>query len=258
MSIECYVPDKQSFFLEEEILALHERPIPRHVAIIMDGNRRWVQKHPLAHLQPFNGHWEGAHTLQDIVEAAQEIGIEVLTVYAFSTENWARPKREIEMLFRIFETYLTNNKQRMIDNGVRFDVIGTLTPFPAALRHRIEEVREATREGNQIDFIIALNYGGRDEMRRAVTQIVEDCMHQKIKPQDITEELIGSYLDTSRWGDPDLLIRTSGELRVSNFLLWQLAYAEIYVTNVLWPDFTPKDFLKAVESYQERQRRRGQ
>lgn len=257
MSIQC-CEDKSLFYSPQEVAALQRRPLPRHVAIIMDGNRRWVKRNSLAAAaSQFKGHWVGAAVLADIVEAADALGIEVLTVFAFSTENWSRSEKEIEAIFSIIETYLKNNCEKMCENGVRFDVIGDLTPFPSYLKKEIARVKEATQEGKKIDLVIALNYGSRDEMRRVVTKIAEDYAAQKIKKNAITEEFISEYLDTARWGDPDLLIRTSGEMRISNFMLWQMAYAEMYVTDVLWPDFTPDELLKAVKSYQERQRRMG-
>ncbi len=258
MSTDCF-PLKNRLYEAHEVASLHKSPIPHHVALIMDGNRRWERKQAVKGMPSLlGGHWAGARALVEIVEAAQELGIKVLTVYGFSTENWTRPRKEIDLLMQIFEAYLQANRQKMRNEGVRFDVIGDQTPLPESLRDEVKRTKEATKDGDQIDFIIALNYGGRDDMRRAIVKVGEACAQKKIMPEEITEELIGSFLDTSPWGDPDLLIRTSGECRISNFLLWQLAYAEIYVTDVLSPDFTPREFLKAIENYQRRQRRLGQ
>lgn len=225
--------------------------VPRHVAIIPDGNRRWAQAQPTFNLM--KGHWAGASIVTPIVEAAADLGIKVITIYSFSTENWNRPPLEVETLMTIFETYLRENRQRMVEKGVRFGTIGDLTPFPQRVKDEIEITRNATAEGGRIDLVLAMNYGARDEMRRAIRRMVE----AKLSSEEITEETISSHLDTSRYGDPDLLIRTSGEQRISNFLLWQLAYTEVYVTDLLWPDFTPRDLLEAVLDFQKRKRRLG-
>lgn len=260
MPLECCEEKKRTFFPFSELREVQKKILPRHVAIIMDGNRRWEAKHFFSkHTSKDHkeGHWAGAKTLVDIVEGSLEIGIEVLTVFGFSTENWGRSQLEINLLFNVFESYLRDNRQRMVDQGVRFDVIGELSRLPLSIKNEIAKAKEATKNGTEMDFIIAYNYGGRDELKRAIKKIAEDCCQKKISPEEITEGLIGNYLDTHSWADPDLLIRTSGELRISNFLLWQLAYAEIYMTEVLWPDFTPDDLLKAVKSFQGRQRRLG-
>jgi len=239
------------FYPDQTVTNLQKRPIPRHVAIIMDGNRRWARKRLGVDL--FQGHWEGAKTLLNIIEASQEIGVKVFTVYAFSTENWSRSPQEIQALFHIIESYLKENEKPMVQKGIRFDTIGNPEPLPDSLQAVVKRVKESTKNGKGIDFIAALNYGGRDEIRRACVKLVE----KKLLPQEITEEQIEKLLDTAPWGHPDLLIRTSGEMRVSNFLLWQMAYTEIFVTDVLWPDFTPENLLEAVLNFQSRERRRG-
>jgi undecaprenyl diphosphate synthase len=224
--------------------------IPKHVAIIMDGNRRWARQRGLT---PIAGHWEGAEVLTDIVRAASEVGIETVTVYSFSTENWLRPEPEVESLMHLFEVYLTKKKEAMLRDGIRLDTIGDLGRFSPSLQTTFAEVKQATSRCNKINLVLALNYGARDEIRRAMVKIVE----RNFKPEELTEELISKHLDTSPWGDPELMIRTSGELRVSNFLLWQISYAEIYVTEKLWPDFQPKDLIEALEVFQKRGRRIG-
>ena len=191
--------------------------------------------------------------LKEIVEIAKDIGIKVLTVWGFSTENWSRPKREIKALFQVFEFFLKDNRKKMSEEGIRFNVIGDITPFPDTLKEEIEKSRQATSKGKKLDFVIALNYGGRDDLKRGIQKMIE----AKIEKEKVTEEVIGEFLDTSGYGDPDLLIRTSGEMRISNFLLWQIAFSEIYISDVFWPDFTPNHFLEAVFQYQQRKRRFG-
>lgn len=258
MSADCSLPPKLLQFAEEELRLVTSSPLPRHVAIIMDGNRRWMKKQFFGTLlNHLGGHWAGAETLTKIVEAASDLGLKTLTVFGFSTENWGRSSEEIAALLHILETYLETNRQKMVDQGVRFHVIGDLTPFSQKLKKTIETTRAATAEGQGIDFVVALNYGGRDEIRRAMQKMFGNMLLNKLAPQDLTEETISHYLDTAPFGDPDLLIRTSGEQRISNFLLWQMAYTEVYMTETLWPDFTPRDLLKAVLDFQKRQRRKG-
>lgn len=244
----------ESLCTEEDLLSLDRTKVPRHIAIIMDGNRRWAKARGLP---PLAGHWEGAEVLDDIVEAASEIGVETLTVYSFSTENWKRSEEEIHALMHLFETYLLRKKERMVENGIRLDAIGDLEKLPLPVRQALFSVKSATAHCQKINLVLALNYGGRDEIRRAVQAILKDVSNEKLSAQELTEERIGTYLDTSRWGDPDLVIRTSGEMRISNFLLWQISYAEIYVTEVLWPEFSPKILFSAIRAYQERRRRLG-
>lgn len=245
---------KKLHFSDEQLTQLAECPLPHHVAIIMDGNRRWSEKYALTKL---GGHWRGAHVLTQIVEAAADLGIRVLTVFAFSTENWKRSPEEVESLLKIFESYLKENCQKMVVQGVRFHVIGDITPLPASLKKTIERTCLMTSKGERIDFVVALNYGGRDEICRIVKKIVAEVESGKLSKNDINENCITSFSDTSSFGDPDLLIRTSGERRISNFLLWQLAYTEVYITETLWPEFTPFDLFIAVLDFQNRQRRNG-
>ncbi len=248
--IAIELPDSKNFFSSEEISLLDPQKIPKHVAIIMDGNRRWSKQQGLP---PLMGHWEGAEAVTDIVRAAAELGIKTLTVYSFSTENWIRSEREIEGVMNIFELYLVRKKELMIREGIRLDSIGDLSRLPERVRTAFYGTKNATEKCDRINLVLAMNYGGRDELRRVVMKIIQD----QRRPEEITEELISKYLDTNRWGDPDLLIRTSGELRVSNFLLWQISYAEIYITDVLWPDFSPRHLYEAVLAYKGRQRRIG-
>jgi undecaprenyl diphosphate synthase len=253
--VSCSSLRKSLYYTEEELSSVWERPLPHHVAIIMDGNRRWARKQRIA--TPFSGHWAGASVLDSIVEAACDLGIKILTVYGFSTENWGRSSEEIETLLKILRTYLEQNLQKMIEQQVRFHVIGDLTPFSEELKAIIDTTCKATAAGGKIDFVVALNYGGRDEIRRVVKKLIEEVSAGTFSEESITEEAIASRLDTAPFGDPDLLVRTSGEKRISNFLLWQLAYAELHVTETLWPAFTPRDLLNAVLDFQKRQRRKG-
>ena len=228
--------------------------IPKHVAIIMDGNRRWAQKHGVS---TTIGHWKGAEALMDIVDAASNLGIEVLTVYAFSTENWSRSEEEVDGIMQLFKMYLSGQCERMIREGVRLDAIGDLEKLPPDVLKILEETRAATAHGTKIDLVLAINYGARDDIRRAVSSLVDDCLEGHLAKEDISEKVVAGYLDTAQWQDPELLIRTSGEMRLSNFLLWQISYSEIYISEVLWPDFNESHLLQALLDYQRRERRSG-
>lgn len=244
----------EKIYSESEISRVRGLPLPEHIAIIMDGNRRWAKKQGLP---PVSGHWRGAEVLSHVIRAAGELGIKMLTVYAFSTENWRRSPLEIKALMRIFKAHLVRQRPVMRAEGVRLNVIGDVSKFPEDVQKALQETVEATKEGEKLDLIVALNYGGRDEMRRAIQHIIEDCTNQKIKKDELSEEVIASYLDTAKWKDPDLLIRPSGESRLSNFLLWQIAYSEVLLTKTYWPDFSEKDLLDAVLEYQKRELRLG-
>jgi undecaprenyl diphosphate synthase len=244
------VVKSETLFSEKELSRIDLTNIPKHVAIIMDGNRRWAKQKGVP---PAVGHWEGAEVLTEVLKGAAELGVKTLTVFAFSTENWGRSEEEVENLMDIFELYLLRKKEQMIRDGVRLEAIGDLTQLPSRVFSAFEETRKATQDCEKIRLVLALNYGGRDEIRRAVVKMFE----QKIPADQITEQVIGSYLDTCRFGDPELLIRTSGEMRVSNFLLWQISYAEIFSTQVLWPDFSSKELFEAIVAYQKRNRRLG-
>ncbi len=228
--------------------------IPRHVAIIMDGNRRWAKKR---FLPISEGHRRGAETLTKIIKIASDTGVKVLTVFAFSTENWNRPKVEVSIVLDLLKIYLLKERKNMIKNGIRLESIGDLAPFPDDLKKVLAETKQATSLGDKIQLVLALNYGGRDDLKRAIVKIVEDVEEGLMQKEDITEALISSRLDTSSFGDPDLLIRPGGEKRISNFLLWQFSYSEVFLTDVLWPDFNEEDFAKAVLEYQKRDRRLG-
>lgn len=228
--------------------------IPEHIAIIMDGNRRWAKQRGYP---PIYGHWKGAEVLTDILRFASKLGVKVLTVYAFSTENWSRSPKEIDQLMRLISFYLKKKRKSMIEESVRLETIGDLSRLPDFVRENLRKVKEDTASGSKIRLVLALNYGSRDEIKRAVEKIVDDLKREKIVRDQISEELISSYLDTAPLGDPDLFIRTSGEQRLSNFLLWQLSYTEVYLTQVLWPDFKPKDLLDAIFEFQRRERRLG-
>jgi undecaprenyl diphosphate synthase len=255
MTADTHIPvEAKSIYSSADLSQIHLDRVPKHIAIVMDGNRRWAQERGLASVM---GHWKGSEVIDDLMRAASELGVETVTLYTFSTENWARSKPEIEALMDIFEFNLIRKRQGMIKDGIRLDTIGDLSRLPKRVQDALQQTKCATEKCDKINLVLAMNYGSRDEIRRAVLQILEQNERQKIDPKEITEEFIARHLDTKPWGDPELLIRTSGELRLSNFLLWQISYAEIYVTDVLWPDFSPKELLHAVISYQERSRRLG-
>ncbi len=228
--------------------------VPRHVAIILDGNGRWAR----AKGMPRNyGHAQGSKNVERICEEAWRMGIKYLTVYAFSTENWSRPKDEVDALMKLLRNYMKTCLKTAAKNDMKVRVIGDKTRLDEDIRSRIAELEEATKNNGGLNFQIALNYGSRDEIVRAVRKIARDAKDGKLEPESITPEVISSYLDTHDIPDPDLLIRTSGEERLSNFLLWQLAYSEFYFTDVLWPDFTKEELMKAIEQYNSRDRRYG-
>jgi len=242
------------YFTPEQLALLHQHPVPRHVAIIPDGNRRWARQQSSLIEE---GHREGADNLITIVRAAKETGIKTITFYLFSTENWSREPGEVQALMWILENFLVEQRQAMLDGGMRFMTIGNLAGLPETTIRVIEETRQITAHCDKINLVAALNYGSRDELTRALKKIVNDCEQNKISKEEIDETLISKYLDTAPLPDPDLLIRTSGEMRVSNFLLWQISYAEIYSDPVLWPDFRPQNLLEAILYFQTRDRRFG-
>lgn len=224
--------------------------IPKHVAIILDGNGRWAKSKGM----PRNyGHTMGAKNVEVILRAADELGIQYVTMYAFSTENWNRPEGEVEALMKLLNSYLKNCIRTARKNNMRVRVIGDVTGLTPDFQERIRNLEEESSHNTGLNFQIAINYGSRDEIIRAVRKIAADG----IEPEKITEEVLEQYLDTHDIPDPDLLIRTSGELRVSNYLLWQLAYSEFYFTDVPWPEFSPEELRKAVADYSDRDRRYG-
>ena len=228
--------------------------IPEHVAIILDGNGRWAKKR----MMPRNfGHVQGAKTVEQVCEDAWNLGIKYLTVYAFSTENWKRPESEVNALMKLLKNYLIDCIKRTTDNNMRVRVIGDKTGLSDEIRKEIEELEQISSVNTGLNFTIALNYGSRDEMRRAMTRMAKDIEEGKVKSEDITEELFNGYLDTWDLPDPDLLIRTSGEQRLSNYMLWQLAYTEFIFMEVLWPDFNRDELVRAIRQYNGRERRFG-
>lgn len=228
--------------------------IPRHVAIILDGNGRWAQARNLPRKM---GHVEGCKVVEQTVEDAARLGIDYLTVYAFSTENWKRSEEEVSALMQLFRYYMKRLLKVATANNVRVKMIGDRTRFDDDIIEGINRLEQDTKDNTGLTFVIAVNYGARDEMRRAMTKMAQDVAEGKLQPEEISEPVISGYLDTRNMPDPDLLIRTSGELRLSNFLLWQLAYTELYVTDIYWPDFNKEELIRAIESYNKRERRFG-
>ncbi len=233
---------------------MEQLKIPEHVAIILDGNGRWAKEHNLPRKM---GHAEGCKTVERTVEDAARIGIKYLTVYGFSTENWKRSEDEVGALMQLFRYYMKRLLKIAKSNNVRVKMIGERSRFAPDIIEGINRLEEETKGNTGLMFVIAVNYGSRDEIRRAVQKITEEAVEGKIAPEDITEVMINNYLDTAGIPDPDLLIRTSGEIRLSNYLLWQCAYTEIYITDTYWPDFNKQELMKAIENYNKRDRRFG-
>ena len=228
--------------------------IPQHVAIILDGNGRWAKSKGM----PRNyGHVRGAKNLETICRDAYNMGIKYLTVYLFSTENWKRSKEEVNALMDLFRSYTKTCKNTARKNNMKVRVLGDPEALDSDLRRSLKELEESSKGNTGLNFQIAINYGSRDEMVRAIRRLAQDCMEGEVRPEDIDERLFASYLDTREVPDPDLLIRTSGEQRLSNYLLWQLAYTEFYFTEVPWPAFTKEEHWKAIEKYNSRERRYG-
>jgi len=228
--------------------------LPRHVAIIMDGNGRWARQRGLPRIE---GHRAGAESVREIVRVSGQLGVEYLTLYAFSSENWSRPKIEVAALMRLLEFYLRKELTELDKNNVRLAAIGRLHELPASARRQLDKAIAALNDNTGLTLVLALSYGGRAEIVDAVRGIAREIRTGQIDVADVDEKRVSDHLYTAAIPDPDLLIRTSGELRVSNFLLWQISYAEIYVTDTQWPDFRKAEFLKAVEDYSKRQRRFG-
>jgi undecaprenyl diphosphate synthase len=228
--------------------------VPRHIAIIMDGNGRWAKKHAMGRVL---GHRKGAESVRVTVRTCRRIGIRYLTLYAFSMENWLRPEAEVRALLQLLQEYLDGEVQEMMDNDIRLVAIGSLDSLGDPILATIREVMERTAGNQGMVLNLALSYGGRDEIVMAARSMVGDGLAGIIRPEEVSKELFARYLYTTELPDPDLLIRTGGEYRVSNFLLWQLAYTEFYFTDVLWPDFRERHLLKAIVDYQKRERRFG-
>ena len=228
--------------------------IPQHVALILDGNGRWAKKRGLPRSM---GHKEGCVTVEKTVEIAARMGIKHLTVYGFSTENWKRSKEEVGALMQLFRFYMVRLLKIAKNNNVRVKMIGERNRFDKDIVEGINRLERETKDNTGLTFVIAVNYGGRDEIVRAAKKMAEEVKMNRLNPEDITENVFSGFLDTATMPDPDLLIRTSGELRLSNYLLWQLAYTEIYVTDCLWPDFSKEELEKAIAAYNKRERRFG-
>ncbi|WJY28707.1 MULTISPECIES: isoprenyl transferase [Sporosarcina] len=239
---------------EERLAAVKGKPMPAHIAIIMDGNGRWAKSRKLPRIA---GHHEGMKTVRKTTLFANELGVQVLTLYAFSTENWKRPKREIDFLMKLPGEFLTTYLPELVENNVKVEMIGSAELLPAHTKEAIEKAIEETSANDGMVLNFAMNYGSRFEIAEAVKGIARQLENGELRPDDITEETVGDAMMTRHLPDPDLLIRTSGEVRLSNFMLWQLAYAELAFTEVLWPDFNENTMLDILEDYQKRSRRFG-
>ena len=237
---------------QEDLCAAGE--IPRHIAIIMDGNGRWAKRRGRPRI---SGHAEGVESVRDIVGACGELGVRYLTLYAFSTENWKRPQEEVSLLMRLLVKALRDETDRLNSNNVRLRVIGDVRALPAEVQTGLVESIRTTAANTGLTLVLALSYSGRWDLTEAVRRLAEDVAAGRLAPESVTEEMVGAHLSTAGIPDPDLLIRTSGELRISNFLLWQLAYTEFHITPKLWPDFRRQDLYEAVSEYQQRERRFG-
>jgi undecaprenyl diphosphate synthase len=235
---------------ENQVPLEHLEHVPTHIAIIMDGNGRWAQKRGLPRLA---GHRAGTENLRRVIRACVEFGVQYLTIYAFSTENWGRPAEEVEGLMHILEEVIDEELMELHEEGVRLKHIGRLERLEPTLREKVKKSVELTKDDDRLTLCIAWNYGGRDEIVCAISHMIEDG----VKPDEVTSDLVSSYLFTADIPDPDLIIRTSGEMRISNFLIWQSSYSEWYVTHTLWPDFGREELHKALISYNQRDRRFG-
>jgi undecaprenyl diphosphate synthase len=231
------------------------KPIPKHVAIIMDGNGRWAKKHKFA--AKIKGHEAGAETIRAVLRACDKVGVRYLTLYAFSTENWKRPKSEVDGLMKLLRKFLKKNTDELVEKGIRLRAIGRLDKLPSETRAELERSIEKSKNEKKLDLILALNYGGRTEIVDCIRQISSIVKSGELLQENISEETVKQHLYAPDVPDPELLIRTSGELRISNFLLWQISYSEIYVTKTLWPDFRENHFYKAIADFQKRSRRFG-
>lgn len=226
----------------------------KHIAIIMDGNGRWANKRNQSR---FEGHIQGSKVAESIVEEAIKLSIPYLTLFAFSTENWGRPPTEVKFLMNLLKNHLTTQSEKMVQEGVHLETIGDLSPLPLDLQNKIKDLKHKTRNNKKITLIFALNYGGRNEIKNAALKLAADLEYGKISKFDFKVNDFNKYLETCNWPDPDLVIRTSGEYRLSNFMLWQTAYSEYYFCEKLWPDFSISDFYQAIENYYLRKRRFG-
>jgi undecaprenyl diphosphate synthase len=237
-----------------ELNGLDKNRLPLHVAIIMDGNGRWAKVRGKSRIE---GHRRGKTSVRAIVETSRKIGIRYLSLYAFSTENWYRPRQEVHALMGLLEHYLVVEQAKLMRYGIRLMAVGDRNRLPLGVRRVLEQVIQLTRENQRMTVILALSYSGRDDIVRTIRHLAREVRDGRLDPESINEELVAAQLDTAGVPDPDLLIRTSGELRVSNFFLWQIAYSELYVTPTLWPDFREREYLAALAEYQSRRRRFG-
>ena len=236
------------------MIKIDPNKLPRHIAIIMDGNGRWAKQHTMGRIR---GHKKGAQAVRTTVTACREIGIQYLTLLAFSSENWGRPDEEVNALMSLLEDYLEKETPTLQKQQIRLNSIGNIEKLYPPVRKKLLDVMKLTEQNDKMVLNLALSYGSRDEMVMAIQKMISDSQKGKLAIDDINQDLVGHYLYTDGMPDPDLLIRTSGEYRISNFLLWQLAYTELYFTDVLWPDFKKDDLLKAITVYQRRERRFG-
>ena len=245
----------QSSVTLEPATELHENsPVPRHIAIIMDGNGRWAKERGLPRV---NGHSSGAHALRAVTETGCVLGVECLTVYAFSTENWKRPAEEVSALFGLLEHFLESELPTLQQNNVKLRAIGRLSELPKSTLHALEGTIQKTTANDGLTLILAINYSGRTELEDAIRAVCREVAQGTLTPEEFNQAHLQKHLYTRDWPDPDLLIRTSGEMRLSNFLLWQLSYTELYVTPKRWPDFTGNDLVEAIKEFNQRQRRYG-
>jgi undecaprenyl diphosphate synthase len=228
--------------------------LPEHIAIIMDGNGRWAQKHALGRIA---GHRKGSEAVRRVVRSCRKLGVKYLTLYAFSSENWSRPEEEVSALMNLLVRYLRSEEKELMDNGIRLTAIGNIAALPDRVKKTLQKTMDKTAGNREMTLVLALNYGGRDEILEAVRKALAERDQGKLVTGKLTPELFSSYLYTAGIPDPDLLIRTSGEYRVSNFLLWQTAYTEFFFTDVLWPDFSEEHLTEAISDYQRRERRFG-
>jgi undecaprenyl diphosphate synthase len=233
---------------------LHPDRIPQHVAIIMDGNGRWAKQR--GNMRVF-GHKSALKSVREVVEGCVEVGVRYLTLYTFSTENWNRPKAEVNALMQLLVSSLRKEIDTLTDNGVQLQVIGDVDSLPARCRRELQEAKETTAQNSKLVLTLALSYGSRKDITQAVQHIARDVQAQLLQPEQVNEALIARYLSTANMPDPELLIRTSGEYRISNFLLWEIAYSELYICDTLWPDFRREHLFEAIRQYQGRERRFG-
>jgi undecaprenyl diphosphate synthase len=240
--------------LQDLPIDLKRELLPKHVAVIMDGNGRWAKRQGLPRIM---GHKRGVDALKDLLRCCQDWGIQALTAYAFSTENWKRPQEEVDFLMTLFQRVLRQELREMVEENVQIKFVGNLQALPSSLQKEISRSMAETKDNRGIRFSVATNYGGRQEILQACRAIAEKVQQGLLQPNEIDEEVFQSHLYTAGITDPDLLIRTSGEMRLSNFLLWQMAYGEIYITDALWPDFDRAEFHRALCAYQQRERRFG-